>query len=234
LLRVCFLVDGFNLYHSLCDLERDIGNGQIQAPEGSLKWLNIDSLCASYMGAIDPAVRGRTVFYFSALAHHCEKRSPGVVARHERFITALQTTGVVPILGSFKEKDIHCSRFAHGIAHCAFSDEDCDGTFKRHEEKQTDVALACKLVELATTESECSTAVIVGGDTDLVPAIETARRLRPGMQVVVAFPYKRHSNQLRKAADRVITVRPDQYAKHQFPRVVETARGTQIEKPEAW
>lgn len=233
--RICFLVDGFNLYHSIRDLERDVADGRVQGASGPLHWLDIDALCASYMGAIDTSVRGRTVYYFSALAHHAEKRHPGVVARHEKYITALESTGVLPVLGSFKEKDAGCPRYRQTGIHCDFADGvECDGTFRRHEEKQTDVAIACKLVELATTDSGCSVAVIVGGDSDLVPAIETSKRLRPELRIIAALPYKRNSNDMRRAADHAITIRPEQYSKHQLPDEVTSLRGVRISKPESW
>ena len=187
------------------------------------------------MGAIDASIRGRTVYYFSALAHHAERNHPGTVARHEKFITALESTGVRPVLGSFKEKDVGCPRFRKNGSHCNFADgEECDGNFKRHEEKQTDVAIACKLVELATTDENCAIAVIVGGDSDLTPAITTAKRLRPKMRILAAFPYKRHSEDVRGAVDHSFKIRPDQYVKHQFPDIVTSVRGIPIAKPQSW
>ena len=187
------------------------------------------------MSAIDPSVRGRTVYYFSALAHHAEKNHPGVVARHEKYITALESTGVQAELGRFKEKDASCPRFRQTGPPCTFpSGVHCDGTFKRHEEKQTDVAIACRLLELATTDKDCASAVIVGGDSDLVPAIKTAKRLRPDMTVIALFPYRRRSNEVSQVVDRVLTVRPDRYERFQFPAVVVSARGVKISKPQSW
>ena len=40
--RVTFIIDGFNLYHSVCDAERDLKGA-------STKWLDIKSLCSSYL-----------------------------------------------------------------------------------------------------------------------------------------------------------------------------------------
>ena len=139
------------------------------------------------------------------------------------------------LVGSFKEKDAGCPRYRQTGVHCNFADGvECDGTFRRHEEKQTDVAIACKLVELATTDSGCSVAVIVGGDSDLVPAIETSKRLRPELRIIAALPYKRNSNDMRRAADDAITIRPEQYVKYQLPDEVTSLRGVKISKPKSW
>lgn len=245
--RICFLVDGFNVYHSVRDLERDVAAAKEAADEGgaspnrlallpdSLHWLDLDALCASYMGSVDSTARGRTVFYFSALAKHSEKRNPGAVARHEKFISALKSTGVVPALGEFKEKDERCRRYRDGSLHCQFgNDLECDGHFKRHEEKQTDVAIASTLVRLAATAEDCAAIVLVGGDSDLLPAIRTAREIRPEIRLVAAFPYQRNSNEVRKAVDLPITIRPEHYAKHQLPDVVISPNGVEIHKPDVW
>lgn len=42
--RVCFVVDGFNLYHSLKQAERDGG--------GHARWLNIRALADAYLYTI--------------------------------------------------------------------------------------------------------------------------------------------------------------------------------------
>jgi uncharacterized LabA/DUF88 family protein len=221
------LVDGFNLYHSLRDLERDSGD--------PLHWLDLSAMCSSYMGSLDPKARGFTVYYFSALAHHISKKNPGAVERHERFITALRATGVVPVLSRFKPKQVSCLRYKQLGRHCTFSEgESCDGRFTSHEEKETDVAIASKLLELAASDETCHTAAIMGGDSDLLPAIHTAKILRPELTIAALFPYKRRSEDIRRAVDIAIRIRPEQYSKHQLPDVVTSIRGVEITRPESW
>jgi len=43
--RVCFLVDGFNVYHSVCEALRT-------RKGASMKWLDMQDLCASYLSSI--------------------------------------------------------------------------------------------------------------------------------------------------------------------------------------
>lgn len=40
--RTVFIVDGFNLYHSVVDAARD-------APGATTKWLDLRKLCSSYL-----------------------------------------------------------------------------------------------------------------------------------------------------------------------------------------
>jgi hypothetical protein len=60
-------------------------------------------------------------------------------------------------------------------------------SYRTHEEKETDVAIACKLLELLC-QGRCDTAVLMTGDTDIAPAIRTAKLLYPTADIAVAFP----------------------------------------------
>ena len=61
--RTAFLVDGFNLYHSLVDASRDTGGV-------GTKWLDLRALCASYLSGIGGGAQISQIVYFSALAVH--------------------------------------------------------------------------------------------------------------------------------------------------------------------
>ena len=63
------MVDGFNLYHSVKDLRKATGN--------DYRWLNIASLCDSFLSAIGNRATRQDIFYFSALAYHRERWKPG-------------------------------------------------------------------------------------------------------------------------------------------------------------
>jgi len=71
--RTVFLVDGFNVYHSLRESERVLGR--------SLFWLDVVGLCRSYLHALPGKAQVGEVWYFSALAHQREAEHPGTVAR---------------------------------------------------------------------------------------------------------------------------------------------------------
>jgi uncharacterized LabA/DUF88 family protein len=209
--RVTFLVDGFNLYHSVREAAQATGE--------SLKWLDLRSLCASYLSAIGGAAHVEQVFYFSAFAHFLTPRDPGVILRHKAYVNALTASGVVPVMGRFKWKPRWCPV--------------CKVEHPGHEEKETDVAIAVMLLELCINDA-CDTAVLVSGDTDLLPAIRSARRLYPDKQVWVTFPHGRHNAELALAADNCITIKRKKYGQHQLPDPVLLADGREARKPEAW
>jgi uncharacterized LabA/DUF88 family protein len=140
--------------------------------------------------------------YFSAVAHHRESRHPGTVASQVAYLSALEETGVQLHLGHFKAKSRVCSL--------------CGGRFVGWEEKETDVALGAKLLELVCRDL-CDTVVLVTGDTDLVPAIRAARSLDPTKDLVALQPYRRVNRELSRCADRALTIRVASYSRHQLP-----------------
>jgi len=199
--RVIFLIDGFNLYHSIRDIEHDFGV--------CVKWLNIHSLLSSYLHNIGNHAILQGVFYFSALAKHL--KNPTVIERHNTYLKCLKVSGVIYELATFKAKNIACPH--------------CQRQFTRHEEKETDVALAAKLFEVFK-ENKC--------DTDLRPAVRTAQRIFPNKKIIFAFPYKRDHFDLSRLAPNSFKIRMNKYITHQFPDPFPLPDGTTISKPSGW
>ena len=148
--KVSVLVDGFNLYHSIKDIQRD--------HDRNLRWLDIRSLCSSYLHLISKDATIENIYYFTAFAIHLNDSS--VISRHRNYIECLQDTGIIVEYGRFKPKSITCSN--------------CHSTFIKHEEKETDVRIATKVCHLLAKD-ECDTILLVSGDTDLSPSIEHAK-----------------------------------------------------------
>jgi len=209
-LRVSFLVDGFNMYHSL----REAAGGA-----KTLNWLDLDALCRSYLQLFAKTAILERIYYFSAFAGWRKKADATVVDRHKVYIAALGSKGVVIQMGRFKTKDVWC--------------KNCKQNHKAHEEKETDVAIGAKLLELFVTNA-CDLAVLVCGDTDIVPAVTTAQRLFPGKRVVCAFPFNRANAELQQLCPGSFKVSAKQYARHRFPNPVTLPDGTKLQKPVGW
>jgi len=222
--RVTFLVDGFNLYHSTVDLHRSRGL--------RVKWLNIYSLCSSFLHLVgrNSAVAG--IYYFSAFAYHLN--DPSIVKRHEKYIECLKSTGIIPEMGRFKAKDVTCP-FHNQLVKTNATNIECPirGKFTKHEEKETDVAIAAKLFEIMS-ENKCDTAVLVTGDTDLSPAVETSKRLFPAKSMCFAFPYGRKNHELKTLLPNSFQIHTRSYTQHLFPNPVTLSDGTRIYKPLSW
>ena len=210
--RTTFLVDGFNLYHSL----RTAGGALHGA---STRWLDLGALAAAHLYIVGNGAALESVHYFSALARHLETSNPGVTKRHRAFIQALEASGVIVELGRFKTKSLRCNV--------------CGASLVRHEEKETDVAIAIRLYELFHAD-RCDTAVIVSGDTDLAPAVRGVNRLFPAARVLFAFPYARKNRELASLAPGSFTIGKEAYARYQLPNPVVAPDGRIIPKPPSW
>jgi len=209
-MRTVFLIDGFNVYHSAADIERDHGL--------KVKWLDYVSLFGSYLYLFGKDATLESIYYFTALAYHLGK--PDIVQRHETYIRCLRETGVKDQQGRFKAKSpVTCPQ--------------CGKQILRHEEKETDVAIASKMFEKFFND-ECDCVVLVTGDTDLAPAAKTAKCLFPHKQIVFAFPYGRRNEELAQIAPGSFKVRRRNYVNHQLPDPFVLSDGTKVPKPPSW
>ena len=208
--RTIFLIDGFNVYHSIKQLRNDWGRSAL--------WLDLNSLCNSFLSIIGGEATFKKIYYFSAFATHLINSHPNIVKDHKDYIKCLEATGVVAEMGRFKPKDITCPV--------------CANAFVRHEEKETDVAIAVKLCELLFND-ECDTVVIVTGDTDLAPAIRHTQIMFPLKKLHFAFPYKRKNKELAQLAPS-FNIKPERYFQHLFNDPFELPDKTIIHKPPDW
>lgn len=211
--RTTFVVDGFNLYHSVKQAANDLGLG-----DKGTKWLDLRSLCASYLYVIGANAQLGRIYYFSALATHLEATKPDVTARHRTYLDALEATGVIVELSRFKQKEVRCPH--------------CGKVNIRHEEKEADVAVAAKVLELFIKD-ECDSVVLITGDTDVAPAVRAAARVFPAKRVCFAFPYRRKNKELAQLVKTCFHIKKEAYARFQFadPLVI---GGRPIAKPLSW
>lgn len=210
--RVSFIIDGFNLYHSVREDEADT-DGQ------STRWLDIKRLCTSYLHLFGKDATLASAHYFSALARHLESRKPDVTQRHRSFLECLTASGVEVHLNRFKQRECTCVH--------------CKRTFAKHEEKETDVAIAVEILRLLHDDA-CDTVAIISGDTDIAPAVRAVQEMYPSKSVVFAFPYNRVNNELKKLAPGSFSISKSQYCSHQFPDPYLLPDGRQIIKPPKW
>lgn len=158
--RVYVYVDGFNLYHAIDALGLPY-----------LKWLNLWSLSEKL---VREGEQVSVVKYFSAYATWRERS----YRKHERYVAALEFSGVVPIMGRFKEKPMRCKACGH--------------SYKSHEEKETDVNIGAHLVADALRD-RFERAIIISADTDLVAAVLLARSEVKDKQIDIVAPPNRMS-----------------------------------------
>lgn len=143
----------------------------------ALKWLDLWALTLSL------ARRGESIVevnYFSAYATWL----PTAHKRHIDYVKALEHVGVTCHMGHFKEKKRKCKA--------------CGATWVQHEEKETDVHIAARMV-IDACEDRFDRAILISADSDLVPALDIVKSRFSQKQIFVAAPPKRftHARGLR-------------------------------------
>lgn len=202
--RVIAYVDGFNLYHGLRE-----------AKWRKYYWLNLQQLAKRLLL---PGQNLVGVKYFTTRIRP-SSRDPEKNKRQSLFLEALQTLGNFHIYyGHFVDKPAFCPK--------------CGKWHTMRNEKMSDVNLAVELIKDAY-EDRFDTAIVISADSDLSNAITAVRSLK-GKQVVVWFPPKRNSMQLRAVANAWSVIGRSKLAQSQFPDRVQKADGFVLQRPDRW
>ncbi|HUV64056.1 MAG TPA: NYN domain-containing protein, partial [Sedimentisphaerales bacterium] len=143
---------------------------------------------------------------------------PQNAARHERYIKALRSVGVETIRGRFMKKHIKCHL--------------CGRPFLTHEEKQSDVNIALRMLADAM-EDMYDKALIISADSDLLPVIKSIQQHAPEKEIGVMFPIGYTSFELRQNAGFRRKMSEKLLRDCQFPDEVELG-STVITRPESW
>lgn len=176
-------------------------------------WLDLEGVARRLLR---PGQQLSTVRYFTASV----RNHPSGQARQATYLNALQAaTSVDVVLGRFQEKTRHCFR--------------CGRSWRTYEEKETDVSIAVSLLEDGINDL-FDTALILSADSDLCPAINALRRLKPDKRVIAVFPPKRRSDELRRVASASFTLGDAIIRQSQLPRDVPGDSGSHYRRPEKW
>lgn len=176
------------------------------------KWLNISALMKSYL---KPNQKLVSIKYFTSRITN----NPSKQKRQSIFLEAIESTGVQIIYGLYKAKNIECNNCGH--------------TWSISNEKMTDVNIATHLI-LDANADKYDTAILISGDSDLVPPIKAVHLNFPGKSVSVFFPPNRHNNSVAAAAKGSLIIGRKRIIENQFPEEVTKADGYVLHKPAEW
>ncbi len=169
-----------------------------------LKWLNLWALCQSLARPGEQLV---AVNYFSAYAHWL----PAAAGRHRQYVAALQHHGVTCIMGHFKDKDRRC--------------KNCQAKWTAHEEKETDVHIAARLVADAY-ENKYDRAILITADSDLAPALNIVKAAFPRKELFVVAPPGRYNH--ARSLNIKLEITPGRLAKCLLPDTALNAAGAPL------
>lgn len=117
--------------------------------------------------------------------------------------------------------------------HNALACKHCEKLQKKEEEKMTDVNLATEMMTDAF-DGKFDIALLISGDSDLVPPVRRIRSRFPDKQVIVAFPPRRKSAALGAVASGLRTIRAAALESCQMPDEVVLKDGRKLRRPPEW
>jgi uncharacterized LabA/DUF88 family protein len=202
-MNVICYIDGFNLYHGL----RSKGWKRYY-------WLDVWALAERFLKPGQTLVE---VAYFTTLI----KGDPTGQQLQLDFISALQATrpGIHVAYGHYLAKPMEC--FA------------CGNQYTRHEEKMTDVNIACRMLTDAM-DDRFDAALLMSGDSDLVPPVRVIRNRWPAKRVIAVFPPARVSSALKSACHGFTSIGQEKLRQSLLPQQVEIHPGRTVNRPADW
>lgn len=203
--RVSVYIDGFNLY-----------NGLKEAKLQRFYWLDVRRLSENLLR---PNQSLEAVRYFTARIHS-DPKDPDKSVRQDTFLDAL---GMLP------DVHIHYGYYMPKQGSC----RKCGATWPTFEEKKTDVNIAVELL-CDATDNAFDTAIIISGDSDLAGPVEAVRKRCSNKRVIVAFPPKRVSQQLKQLANTSFVIGRKKFKDSQLPSRIKKPDGYVLTRPPTW
>lgn len=198
-------VDGFNLYFGLREKQWS-----------RYYWLDLVKLAQNMLKDGQKLVG---VEYFTARVS-TTKYKPNKAKRQKIYLEALGTLPRLSITyGHYNLKPSECLK--------------CGARWKRPEEKMTDVNIACVLLDDAYKD-RYDRAIVISGDSDLVPPLRTIKANFPKKRLLAAFPPERHSKHLRETCHNVFSLGRGIIEKSQLPDEITKPDGYILKRPEHW
>lgn len=202
--RVIAYIDGFNLYYGL----KESGWRRFL-------WLDLPTMARSILLPDQDLVM--TKYFTSRIVNPAAKQK-----RQSTYLEALDThcgAGLKMFFGHYQTDPWKCNS--------------CGAVENVPSEKKTDVNIAVEIMTDAFSD-RFDTAVLITADSDLVPPVSAVKRLFPPKRIVVAFPPRRHSVELKQTAHTSFTIGRAKFAQSQMPEIVTKADGTRLCRPDKW
>lgn len=176
------------------------------------KWLDLHLLASNVLKPNQELVG---VKYFTSRVGN----NPDKQKRQSTYIDALETTNVKVIYGHYQSSSIECKR-------CGFN-------WRTYNEKMTDVNIATQML-IDAYQDNFDMAMLISGDSDLVPPIKAIHSLFKQKRVFVAFPPKRQNSSVALNARGSIIIGRKKLIDSQFPAELKKSDGYILRKPSEW
>lgn len=176
------------------------------------KWLNLAKLAKAFTSSKDKII---SIFYFTTYVTWDQKK----LVKHQIYVKTLQSTNVQVVFGEFRRVDKTCRI--------------CHKEYQTFEEKQTDVNIAIKLFQTAVVDL-WNTAILVSGDSDLIPALKAVKATFPTKKIGIIIPISRRAEELKQVADFHMKIKEKHLMSCQFEDTIVIDKNTKLTRPDTW
>ena len=135
----------------------------------------------------------------------------------------------IDALNTLSDFSVFYGRYQAQVRTC----ENCGFTTFISNEKKTDVNIATEMM-VDAFQNSFDTAILVSADADLTAPIVAIRRLFPNKTIVVAFPPKRDSYELRTVSSTHYFIGEHNFRNNLLPEAVRTKSGFELKRPDKW
>ncbi len=186
--------------------------GMREAGFDTCRWLNVLALAESLLQANQTLVE---VKYFTSRVSN----SPDKQKRQSTYIDALSSIGIKIIYGNYQDGKEECKRCGH--------------IWKTAKEKMTDVNIATAII-VDAYQDKYDMAMLITGDSDLVPPIKAVHENFKTKRVFIAFPPKRHNASMSLVAKGSLTIGRKKLLDAQFEDEIISKTGFKLKRPNEW
>jgi uncharacterized LabA/DUF88 family protein len=177
--------------------------------------LDYPKLASNITKKIENSILVETKYFTSKIKSPEPKR-----IRQNNYIELLEIRKNIKIFyGNYNEVEFKCSG--------------CQRPNFIQNEKQTDVNIAVEMLSDAY-QNKFDVAVIMSGDSDLVPPIKAIRRLFPEKHILACFPPKRTSKEIKSVTNGQIHIHESDLKNSQLPNEVVRNDGYKYIRPKNW
>jgi len=176
-------------------------------------WLNIQLLAQNLLRPDQELVLTK---YFTSRV----KNNPPKERRQKTYIEAVET---------LQDCKIYYGHYQSQIEEC----RRCGHTYPYANEKMTDVNIAVEIMSDAYLD-RYDMALLITGDSDLIPPINAVHGFFKNKRVFVAFPPNRHNVSVNHAAKGSMMIGRKKLKDSQFPEKVTKNDGFVLTRPSEW
>lgn len=186
--------------------------GMLEAGYDTYKWLNLRTLALSLLKRNQELIGLK--YFTSRVSNNPDKQK-----RQTSYIEALETQSVQIFYGQYQKGSVKCNKCCH--------------TWQNYNEKMTDVNIATQMI-IDAYQDNYDMAMLISGDSDLVPPIRAIHENFKHKRVFVAFPPKRYTQNIASVAKGSLIIGRKILADNQLPNEVTKRDGHILRKPSEW